>query len=179
MTLQPGTAGGGGLTRIGSDNLFMATCHVAHDCFVGNHTVFANGTALGGHVEVQDHVWFGAFCGVHQFCRVGTHAFLGGSTIATQDVLPYSKTVGNRACVYGPNTVGLQRRGFAPESIAAIRHAFRVLLQSGLNTTSALARLEQEAPLAPEVKTIVEFIRGSQRGVILKRRGRSSPDEGE
>jgi UDP-N-acetylglucosamine acyltransferase len=180
VTLQPGTAGGGGLTQIGSDNLFMATCHVAHDCHVGSHTVFANGTALGGHVEVQDFAWFGAFCGVHQFCRIGVHAFLGGSTIATQDVLPYSKTVGNRACIYGPNTLGLQRRGFSAEALAGIRHAFRVLLQSHLNTSAAVARLEQEGPATPEVRTLIEFIRGSKRGVILKRRSRhASHDEHE
>jgi UDP-N-acetylglucosamine acyltransferase len=180
VTLQPGTAGGGGLTRVGSDNLFMATCHVAHDCRVGTNTVFANGTALGGHVEVQDFVWFGAFCGVHQFCRVGVHAFLGGSTIATQDVLPYSKTVGNRACIYGPNTVGLQRRGFSAESIAGIRHAYHMLLQSHLTTSAALERLEQEGPLSAEAKVIVDFVRGSKRGVILKRRTRhASHDEHE
>jgi UDP-N-acetylglucosamine acyltransferase len=180
VTLQPGTEGGGGLTRIGSDNLFMATCHVAHDCTVGSHTVFANGTALGGHVEVQDFAWFGAFCGVHQFCRVGVHAFLGGSTIATQDVLPYSKTVGNRACIYGPNTVGLQRRGFSPEAIAGIRHAFHVLLQSHLTTSAAIEKLERDGSLTPEARRIVDFVRSSKRGVILKRRTRhASHDETE
>jgi UDP-N-acetylglucosamine acyltransferase len=168
VTLNRGTGGGGGVTRIGSDNLFMAYAHVAHDCQVGNHTIFANGATLAGHVEVADHVTIGAFSAVHQFCRVGIHGFLGGYTVATKDVLPYSKTVGNRARIYGVNTLGLTRRGFDPEVIAAIRHAYRILLQSRLNTTEALARLESE-PMIPEVQTLVEFIRTAKRGVVLKR----------
>ena len=171
VTIHRGTAGGGGLTRIGNHNLFMAYAHVAHDCQVGSHTIFANGATLAGHVEVGDYATIGAYSGIHQFCRVGTHAFMGGYTVATKDVLPYSKTVGNRACIYGVNTLGLQRRGFAPDTIAAIRHAFRVLVQSRLNTTGALERLEKEPPV-PEVRSLVEFIRGARRGVILKRHGR-------
>src|SRR5207245_7762527 len=136
----------------------MAYAHVAHDCLVGDHTIFANGATLAGHVEVADWATIGAYSGVHQFCRVGTHSFLGGYTVATKDVLPYSKTVGNRARIYGVNTLGLQRRGFSPEVIAAIRQAYRVLLQSRLNTSEALARLEAE-PMIPEVRVLVEFIR--------------------
>jgi UDP-N-acetylglucosamine acyltransferase len=173
VTLHRGTAGGGGVTRIGSRNLFMAYAHVAHDCRVGSHTIFANGATLAGHVEVADYATIGAFSGVHQFCRVGVHAFLGGYTVATKDVLPYSKTVGSRpARIYGPNTMGLGRRGFTPEAIAAIRAAYRILLQSRLNTSEAVARLEAEAPLAPEVAEIVRFIKSAQRGVILRRGGR-------
>jgi UDP-N-acetylglucosamine acyltransferase len=168
VTIHRGTGGGGGVTRIGSDNLFMAYAHVAHDCQVGSHTIFANGATLAGHVEVADHVTIGAFSAVHQFCRVGVYGFLGGYTVATKDVLPYSKTVGNRARIYGVNTLGLTRRGFSPEVIAAIRHAYRVLLQSRLNTTDALARLESE-PLIPEVRMLVDFIRSARRGVVLKR----------
>lgn len=168
VTLNRGTGGGGGLTSIGSDNLFMAYAHVAHDCRVGSHTIFANGATLAGHVDVADHVTIGAFSAVHQFCRVGLHGFLGGYTVATKDVLPYSKTVGNRARMYGVNTIGLQRRGFKPEVISAIRHAYRVLLQSRLNTSEALARLEAE-PMIPEVRLLVDFIRSAKRGVVLKR----------
>jgi UDP-N-acetylglucosamine acyltransferase len=146
----------------------MAYAHVAHDCQVGSHTIFANGATLAGHVEVADHATIGAFSAVHQFCRVGLYGFLGGYTVATKDVLPYSKTVGNRARIYGVNTLGLTRRGFSPEVIGAIRHAYRVLLQSRLNTTDALARLEEE-PLIPEVRVLVEFIRSAKRGVVLKR----------
>ena len=170
VTVHRGTAGGGNVTSIGSDNLFMTEVHVAHDCHVGSHTIFANAATLAGHVEVQDWVSIGAFSGVHQFCRVGTHAFMGGFTVATKDVLPYSKTVGNRARIYGLNTVGLTRRGFTREQIAAIREAYRVLLQSRLNASEATARLEADGPRSPEVRTLIEFIRSSARGVILKRR---------
>lgn len=177
VTVHIGTAGGGGVTRIGSDNLFMAHAHVAHDCQVGDHTIFANGATLAGHVEVADRATIGAFSGVHQFCRVGQHAFVGGYTVATKDVLPFSKTVGNRARIYGANTVGLTRRGFTPEAILAIRRAFRVLLQSRLNTQEALAHLEQEGPHTAEVQAMVEFIRSSQRGVILKRARRAHEED--
>lgn len=178
VTIHPGTAGGGGVTRIGSDNLFMAYAHVAHDCRVGSHTIFANGATLAGHVEVGDYATIGAYSGIHQFCRVGVHSFVGGYTVVTKDVLPYSKTVGNRACIYGVNTIGLARRGFAPGSVAAIRRAYRILLQSRLNTTDALARLEAEGLPGPEVRGIIDFIRSSSRGVILKRhRHRRPPTE--
>ena len=152
---------------------------MAHDCLVGNHTIFANGATLAGHVEVEDWATIGAFSGVHQFCRVGAHAFVGGYTVVTKDVLPYSKTVGNRACIYGVNSVGLTRRGFTPERVAAIRRAYRVLLQSRLNTSEALARLEADGPASPEdVRALVDFIRSSPRGVILKRhQPRTTPSE--
>ncbi len=177
VTLHVGTAGGGGVTRIGSDNLFMAGAHVAHDCQVGSHTIFANSATLAGHVEVGDHATIGAFCGVHQFCRVGTHAFLGGYTVATQDVLPFSKTVGNRARIYGANTIGLERRGFAPERVAALRQAFRLLLSSRLKTSDALARIESEGPHTDDVRLLVDFIRSSPRGVILKRASQARHDD--
>jgi UDP-N-acetylglucosamine acyltransferase len=166
------------VTRIGSDNLFMAQVHVAHDCRVGSHTIFANGTGLAGHVDVQDFATLGAFSGVHQFCRVGVHSYMGGATIATKDVLPYSLTVGNRARIYGMNLVGLRRRGFTVEAIAALRQAYRVLLQSGLTTSAALVRLEQDGPHTPEVRTVVDFIRSSTRGIVL-RRGRSTSGDGD
>ena len=177
VTIHAGTAGGGGLTRIGSDNLFMAYAHVAHDCLVGDHTIFANGATLAGHVHVADWATIGAFSGVHQFCRVGVHAFVGGYTVATKDVLPYSKTVGNRACIYGVNTIGLTRRGFSEEKVAAIRHAFRILLQSRLNTSEAVARLEAEGSPHAEVRGLVDFIRSARRGVILKRHSRHHVSE--
>ncbi len=173
VTLHVGTAGGGGVTRIGSDNLFMAGAHVAHDCQVGSHTIFANAATLAGHVEVGDFATIGAFCGVHQFCRVGPYAFLGGYTVATQDVLPFSKTVGNRARIYGANTIGLERRGFSPERVLALRQAFRLLLASRLNTSDALQRIEAEGPHTDDVRLLVDFIRSSPRGVILKRAGQA------
>ena len=124
VTIHRGTAGGGGLTRLGSDNLFMACAHIAHDCIVGSGTIFGNGATLAGHVEVQDYATVSAYSGVHQFCRVGTHSYTGGFTVATKDVLPYSKTVGNRAHIYGVNAIGLTRRGFAPRRHR--RHQARV-----------------------------------------------------
>jgi UDP-N-acetylglucosamine acyltransferase len=179
VTINRGTEGGGNLTRIGSHNLFMAEVHVAHDCLVGSHAIFANAATLAGHVEVFDWATIGAFSAVHQFCRVGTHAFLGGFTVATKDVLPYSKTVGSRpARVFGINRVGLDRRGFGREAMASLKEAYRLLLRSRLNLSGALARLEAEGPHTPEVKTVTEFIRTSARGVILKgRRMRKEADE--
>ena len=180
VTVHRGTAGGGGVTRIGSDNLFMVHCHVAHDCRVGSHTIFGNGATLGGHVEVSDWATISAFSGVHQFCRVGTHGFVGGYTVVTKDVLPFSKTVGNRARIYGLNVVGLARRGFSREAVSALRRAYRLLLQSGLNASGALARIEAETAVVPEVQVLVDFIRSSRRGVVLKRRRRpDGADDGE
>jgi UDP-N-acetylglucosamine acyltransferase len=182
VTLNRGTAGGGGVTRIGDDNLFMAYAHVAHDSQVGNHTIFANAATLAGHVTVSDFATIGAFAAVHQFCRVGPHAFIGGFSVATKDVPPCSKTVGirGRASVYGVNGVGLQRRGFSAETIAAVRQAYRVLLQSRLTPAAAVERLAQ-GPISPEVGIVVDFIRSTKRGVILRRRRRhngSEEDEG-
>jgi UDP-N-acetylglucosamine acyltransferase len=176
-TVHRGTAGGGGLTRIGSENLFMAQVHVAHDCHVGNHTVFANSSALSGHVEVQDFATLGGFCGVHQFCRVGTHAFMGGATVATKDVAPYSLTVGDRARFFGVNVVGLRRRGFSPDAIRALRQAYGRL--ATLPLAEALSRIEAECPATDEVRTVLQFVRSSKRGVILRRRRGVLPDDGE
>jgi UDP-N-acetylglucosamine acyltransferase len=176
-TVHRGTGGGGGVTRIGSDNLFMAQVHVAHDCLVGSHAVFANSAALSGHVEVQDHAILGGFAGVHQFCRVGTHAFMGGGTVATKDVLPYSLTVGDRARLYGLNLVGLRRKGFSREVIGALREAFRLLTRAGV--TEALRQLEAEVPHPSEVDALMDFVRSSKRGVILRPRAAGAvEDEG-
>jgi UDP-N-acetylglucosamine acyltransferase len=177
VTVHRGTAGGGGITRIGSDNLFMAQAHVAHDCHVGSSTIFANAATLAGHVEVANFATVGAFSAVHQFCRVGPYAFLGGFTVATMDVLPYSKTVGNRpACLFGPNSLGLKRRGFSAPTLAAIRRAYRILMQSGLPAGEALRQIEADPSIAEheEVRTLVAFMRSSKRGVVLKRRKRVS-----
>jgi UDP-N-acetylglucosamine acyltransferase len=178
-TVHRGTAGGGGVTLIGSANLFMAQVHVAHDCQVGSHTIFANAAALSGHVEVHDYATIGGLSGVHQFCRVGTHAFVGGATVATKDVLPFSLTVGNRACFFGPNLVGLRRRGFSPERIAALKQAFRQLQAPGLTLAEALARAETQGPQTGDVRTLLEFVRSSKRGVVLERRRGPLVDEDE
>ncbi|PYT08869.1 MAG: acyl-[acyl-carrier-protein]--UDP-N-acetylglucosamine O-acyltransferase, partial [Acidobacteria bacterium] len=143
-TLQRGTEGGANLTQIGSDNLFMAQSHIAHDCLIGSHTVFANGATLAGHVIVEHYVTIGAYSGVHQYCRVGKHAFIGGYSVVVKDALPYARTVGNHARCYGQNTIGLRRRGFSTEEIRRITHAFRLLLAAKLNTSQAVEAIKGE-----------------------------------
>ena len=173
VTVNRGTMGGGGHTTIGDQNLFMAYVHVAHDCHIGNQTIFGNGATLGGHVTVEDFATISAYSGVHQFCRVGQHAYIGGYTVVTKDALPYGKSVGNRARIYGLNTIGLARRGFTREVIGQLKRAYRYLLQSKLNTSRALVQIEQDPTLtSPEVRYLVDFIRSSSRGVILRRPSR-------
>ena len=173
VTIHRGTRGGGGVTRIGDRNVFMAYSHVAHDCVIGNETIFGNGATLGGHVLVEDQATISAFSGIHQFCRVGRQAFVGGYSVVTKDALPYAKTVGNRARIYGLNTVGLIRRGFSTETIAKLKRAYRYLLQSKLNTTRALSRIDKDPTLrCPEVQYLLDFIRTSKRGVNLRRPAR-------
>jgi UDP-N-acetylglucosamine acyltransferase len=170
VTINRGTQGGGGHTTIGDDNLFMAYVHVAHDCHIGDSTIFGNGATLGGHVTVGDFAIVNAYSGVHQFCRVGRHGYIGGYSVVTKDALPFAKSVGNRARIYGLNTIGLVRRGFTQDTIGQLKRAFRYLLTSKLNTSRALEKIEQDPTLtSPEVKYLVDFIRSSPRGVILRR----------
>lgn len=177
VTINRGTAGGGGVTTIGDHNVFMAYVHVAHDNHVGNHTIFGNMATLGGHVHVEDYANISAGSGVHQFCRVGRHAFIGGYSVVTKDALPYARTVGNRARIYGLNTIGLTRRGFSSDVITRLKRTFRYLLQSKLNTTGALQQIEADDTLAcADVQYLVDFIRASERGVILRRATRRSED---
>jgi UDP-N-acetylglucosamine acyltransferase len=178
VTVHRGTLGGGGVTTIGDRNVFMAYVHVAHDCHVGDDTIFGNMATLGGHVTVEDYVNISAGSGVHQFCRVGRHAFIGGYSVVTKDALPFARTVGSRpARIYGANTIGLVRRGFTPEVVTKLKRSFRYLLQSKLNTTHALQQIEQDYSLAcPEVQYLIDFIRTSQRGVILRRASRRAEE---
>ena len=178
VTIHRGTSGGGGVTEIGDRNVFMAYVHVAHDCHVGNDTIFGNTATLGGHVTVEDFANVSAGSGVHQFCRVGRHAFIGGYSVVTKDALPYARTVGSRpARIFGTNTIGLMRRGFSPEVVSKLKRTFRYLLQSKLNTTSALHRIQQDRSLAcAEVQYLIDFIRTSQRGVILRRASRRAEE---
>ena len=178
VTINRGTAGGGGETTIGDNNLFMAYVHVAHDCRIGNDTIFGPHATLGGHVGVQDFANVSAGSAVHQFCRVGKYAFVGGYSVVTKDALPFARTIGSRpARIFGVNKIGLERRGFTPDTITQLRQAYRYLLQSKLNKTRALAQIEQdEALTAPEVRYLVEFIRTSQRGVILRRATRRAEE---
>ncbi len=165
-TLHRGTVKGGGLTRIGSHNLLMAYCHVAHDCQVGSHIIMANCSTLGGHVVVGDHATLGAFSPVHQFVHIGPYAYLGGGTITTQDVMPFAITSAERDNhAFGPNKIGLKRKGFSRERIAALEQAFRLLLHSGLNTSQAVERIQTEA-LTEDTQLLLDFIAQSARGVI-------------
>ena len=167
VTINRGTSGGGGKTTIQSNNFFMAYAHVAHDCHIGSHTIFANNATLAGHVDIGDHSTIGAFSAVHQFCRVGDHAFIGGFTVVTLDALPYIKTVGDRpAKTYGVNTIGLQRKGFPKETIDALDRAYRILIRSKLKLQDALQKIESDLGFFPEARYLVDFVRGSQRGII-------------
>jgi UDP-N-acetylglucosamine acyltransferase len=167
VTLNRGTVKGGGATRIGSHTLIMAYSHVGHDSVIGDHAMLVNGATLAGHVTVEEWAVVGALCPVHQFVRIGAHAYIGGGTTITQDVLPFSKCVQPREVrVYGANSVGLERRGFSQERIRRIQHAFRVLVNSKLNTTQALERLKSEGDQGEDVAMMIRFIEQSERGVI-------------
>jgi UDP-N-acetylglucosamine acyltransferase len=167
VTINRGTVKGGGLTRVGSHVLVMAYTHIAHDCKIGDHVLLANAATLGGHVIVGDWAQVGALCPVHHFVRIGAHAFVGGGTTITQDVLPFSKTSAERNThAFGMNSVGLERRGFSKERIHKIHHAYKVLLASKLNTTQALERLKSESDLGEDVEVLIRFIETSERGVI-------------
>lgn len=168
VTIHRGTPGGGGITRIADSSLFMAYVHIAHDCIVGSNTIFANAATLAGHVEVQDQATVGAFSAIHQFSRIGQYAFLGGFTAANKDCLPYMNTTGNRPpkC-YGPNTIGLERKGFSEESRKALKQLWRILRNSKMTTTEAVAKAKAELAGQTEVDVVLEFIDTSARGVVL------------
>ena len=155
------------VTSIGSDNLVMAYAHVAHDVRVGDHAILGHQVTLGGHVTVEDWADINAFSGVHQFCRIGRHSFIGGYSVVTQDVLPYSTTVSERAIkVFGANRVGLERRDFSRDSIESLQTALRILTRGGLNTTQAVEKIRAEIPPCAEVDELLAFIASSPRGVI-------------
>ena len=165
VTLNRGTDEGNGKTLIGSDNLFMAYSHVAHDCIVGNHTVFANAASLSGHVEVGDYATLGGFTSVHQFTQIGSRAFCGLGSVVTQDVPPYSTAAGNRARVVGINKEGLKRRGYSPELIRALHKSFRELLKSKGSKQDAYDNLRPLCDQYPEVLEFVNFVKNSKRGI--------------
>lgn len=178
VTIHRGTGKGGALTRVGDDNLLMVYSHVAHDCRVGSRTIFANNATLAGHCEVHDDAIVGAFCALQQFGRIGRHAYIGGFSRLLTDALPFVKTVGLRPVVLGVNRIGLQRKGFDAERVAALVRAFRIFLRSGLNATAALARLEAEFPGNEDVAYLVEFVRAARRGVIRALPGRRGEEGG-
>lgn len=175
VTVSRGTVQGGGLTRIGNDNLFMAGAHIAHDCMVGSRTIFANCATLAGHVTVEDFATVGAFSPVHQFCRVGRYAYVGASTVITQDVPPFSRIVTERETRnYGVNAIGLGRHGFLPERIQSIERAFRLLLRSKLNTSQALDAMRSaldssdgfSGDASGDIAELIAFIESAERGLI-------------
>jgi UDP-N-acetylglucosamine acyltransferase len=167
VTIHRGTQGGGLVTAIGNDNLLMAYSHIAHDVRIGDHVIMANGVTLAGHVTIGDWADISAFTGVHQFCRIGRHAFVGPYSVVIQDVLPYSTTVGKREIgVFGANRIGLERRGFEAPVIEALQTSLRLLTRAKLNTSQAIERIRAEVPPCAEVDELLEFIRTSQRGVV-------------
>lgn len=169
ITVNRGAPKGGGETIIGNDNYFMAYSHIAHDCHLGNEIVFNNGATLGGHVTVDDFSTVSAFSGVHQFCRVGKHAYIGGYSVITQDVLPFCKVAGSRPPdLYGLNAVGLRRRGYSREKIKALKDMFRIIFYSSLNTTQAIERIKNEFSPSEDRDEIIVFIQSSKRGFIKK-----------
>jgi len=166
VTLHRGTGHGGGVTRIGSDNLIMVGAHAGHDCQVGDRTILSHGCALAGHVTVGDDATVGASSSVHQFCRVGEHAFIGGHSVVVMDALPFVKTVGNHAKIYGINTIGLQRKGFSDEEVSDLKQAYRILFLKKLRLVDALAKLKQEMAGRPRVDYLLHFIESSERGIV-------------
>jgi UDP-N-acetylglucosamine acyltransferase len=167
VTITRGTSKGGGITRIGSHILIMAYTHIGHDCSIGDHAMLVNAATLAGHVTVEEWAVVGALCPVHQFVRIGAHSYIGGGTTITQDVLPYSMTSAERDThAYMLNKVGLQRRGFSSERIAALHHAFKVLLASKMNTSQAIEKLRSEGAQGEDVDALLSFIESAKRGVI-------------
>jgi UDP-N-acetylglucosamine acyltransferase len=166
-TIHRGTQGGGLVTSIGSDNLLMAYTHVAHDVRIGDHVIIGNSVGIAGHVIVEDWVDISPYSGVHQFCRIGRHAFIGPYSVVKQDVLPYSLTSHKPELgVFGANGIGLERRGFEKSSIESLQTAFRLLARSQLNTSQAIERILAEVPPCPEVEALIGFIRSSERGFV-------------
>src|SRR5437764_4542746 len=165
VTLNRGTAKGGGATRIGSHTLIMAYSHVGHDCVVGDHVMLVNGATLAGHVTIEDWAVVGALCPVHQFVRIGAHAYVGGGTTIPQDVLPFSKTVARReVATFGLNALGLERRGFSKERIAKLQRAYKTIRRN--NNTQALELLRAEQDSSEDVALLIKFIESSERGII-------------
>jgi UDP-N-acetylglucosamine acyltransferase len=167
VTITRGTVGGGGKTTVGSGSLFLASAHVGHDCHVGDHTLFVNGATLAGHVTVEDYATIGFQSPVHQFCRIGRYAYIGASTVITQDVLPFSRVVTERETKsYGVNSVGLERKGFSEERLKTLGRAFRLLLRSKMNTTQALAEMKKSLGDSEDVQELIRFIETAERGIV-------------
>jgi UDP-N-acetylglucosamine acyltransferase len=167
VTVSRGTRKGGGKTSLSDDNFFLAYSHVGHDCVIGSHALFVNGATLAGHVTVEDFATIGAFCPVHQFCRIGRYAYIGASTVITQDVPPFSKIVTERETKsFGINTIGLERKGFSPKRLQALKRAYRLLLRSKLNTSQALAEMRKTLADSADVQELIQFVESAERGIV-------------
>ncbi|QCP52617.1 acyl-ACP--UDP-N-acetylglucosamine O-acyltransferase [Trinickia violacea] len=166
VTIHRGTVQGGGLTKVGNDNLLMVNAHVAHDCVVADHCILANNATLAGHVTLDDYVIVGGMCAVHQFCSIGAHVMVGGCSGIAQDVPPYVIAQGNHASPKGVNTIGLERRGFSKDAIQAIREAYKVLYRSGKTLEEAKPEIARIAEAQPEVRPFYDFLSRSTRGLI-------------
>ena len=166
VTINRGTEQGGGVTRVGSDNWFMAYIHIAHDCTVGDHTILANGASLAGHVDIQDQAILGGFTLVHQFCTVGSYAFCGMGSAVSKDVVPYVIISGAPAGTHGLNAEGLKRHGFSADTIKALRRAYKTVFRSGLTKEQAIEALEPMCADTPEVGVLVSFLKKSERGIV-------------
>jgi UDP-N-acetylglucosamine acyltransferase len=167
VTISRGTKKGGGVTRIGDENFFLAYAHIGHDCQIGSNNLFVNAATLAGHVTIEDFSTVGALSPVHQFCRVGRYAYIGASTVITQDVPPFSRIVTERQTKsFGANAIGLERRGFSPDRVKTLQRAFRTLLRSKLNTTQALEALRKNFADSSDVLELVKFIETAERGIV-------------
>ena len=167
VTIHRGTQGGGLVTSIGSDNLIMVQAHVAHDVRIGDHVILGNSVGVAGHVIIEDWVDVSPFSGIHQFCRIGRHAFIGPYSVIKQDVMPYSLTSHKpESAVFGANSIGLERRGFDKATVEALQTAFRLLTRAGLNTSQAIDRIRAEVPALSVIEELIAFIRASERGII-------------
>src|SRR6266481_6251296 len=166
-TVNRGTVKGGGTTRLGSHNLIMSYAHIGHDSQIGSHTIFVNGATVAGHVTVEDYATIGAFCPVHQFCRIGKYSYIGASTVITQDVPPFSKIVTERETKsFGINAIGLERKGFSPERLQALKRAYRLLVRAKLNTSQALVEMRKSLGDSADVQELIKFIESAERGVV-------------
>jgi UDP-N-acetylglucosamine acyltransferase len=165
VTINRGTEKGGGVTRLGNQGWIMAYCHIAHDCLVGDHVTMSNGATLGGHVVVKDYANLGGLTGIHQFCRIGEYAIIGGHSMVTQDVVPFSMVAGNRAKLAGVNYIGLDRQGFTSAELEQINQAYKIIFKSGLTRDDALAKLNEAFSDSRHIRMLIDFIQTSERGV--------------
>lgn len=165
-TINRGTVDGGGITKIAHHNYMMSYVHIAHDCLIGNHTLFVNNASLAGHVQVDDYAMIGVFVGLHQYCKVGAYSFVSQAAMVRKDVLPYVLVVGHDPAVSGLNIVGLKRRGFSEETIRHLRHAYNIIFRSGLTVKDAIAELEPYVATCPEVQALIDGLRSSTRGIV-------------